>query len=190
MHARAALVGAVLLLAWGCTDSGSSGSDAPQNQAPAVQASPAESTDLHTYGNDHPLMTDSQDPILLEMEGAIFIQVNDHRISIGLDALTHNDGLAQTSRAHSKHMYLHSFHDHTNPEGDGPWERSFKNGLPWNWVGENYTYGFGTAEGSMDFWLNSPPHKHNIEDPTWTHTGVGYWNVYPHATQMFGKIVK
>jgi uncharacterized protein YkwD len=39
-------------------------------------------------------------------------------------------------------------------------------------VGENVAYGYGTAEGVVNGWLNSPAHKKIIETEEYTHFGI------------------
>jgi len=52
---------------------------------------------------------------------------------------------------------------------------------------ENIIQGFNTPESMLEGWLNSPPHKINLENPNYTHTGFSaiksngrYW-----GTQIF-----
>ena len=39
-------------------------------------------------------------------------------------------------------------------------------------VSENVAYGYGTAQGVVNAWLNSPDHKKAIDDPKNTHFGI------------------
>ncbi|MFZ3273609.1 MAG: CAP domain-containing protein, partial [Lutibacter sp.] len=39
-------------------------------------------------------------------------------------------------------------------------------------VGENVAYGFSTAEGVVNGWLNSEGHRKIIENPDYTHFGI------------------
>ncbi len=37
---------------------------------------------------------------------------------------------------------------------------------------ENVAYGYTTAEAVVNAWINSDGHRHNIENPTYTHFGI------------------
>jgi uncharacterized protein YkwD len=40
-------------------------------------------------------------------------------------------------------------------------------------IGENIAYGNVTADQMMAMWMESPGHRENILDPSYTHIGVG-----------------
>jgi len=94
---------------------------------------------------------------------------------MGLNALVMHVKARRAARAHSKHMTIHSFFAHVNPEGDGPAQRMTNCGITYQAAGENIAGGQPTAQSAFNAWLNSPGHKANIENSGWTHTGIGYW---------------
>jgi uncharacterized protein YkwD len=102
--------------------------------------------------------------------------VNAHRVSIGRSALVHDPTMRSCARGHSRHMRgdYHPFFAHTNPEGQAPWDRMTANGISWMAAGENIAAGYSTPQSAFDGWMNSSPHRANIESTSWSRTGVGY----------------
>lgn len=133
-------------------------------------------TDILTYSNGHPLATDTADPVILDAENQMLTLGNDHRVSLGLNALVDESALRKTARAQSKHMSVHDYFDHVNPEGDNPSDRLNANGISWRSNGENLAAGYDNVHAAFSAWLTSPGHRDNIENPAWTHTGTGYWS--------------
>jgi uncharacterized protein YkwD len=146
-------------------------SDSSDDTPPPVVSS---SGQQQNYSNGHPLSSPTGDASVLAKETEIFNLVNNHRVTIGLNALIDAGNVRDIARAHSQHMIVHSFFDHVNPEGDPVDGRFNRAGVGWSAVGENIAAGYGTAQAAFDAWMNSTPHRANIERDLWTHTGVGY----------------
>ena len=104
--------------------------------------------------------------------------VNEHRVSIGLSPLAWDGRVAAVAQAHSQDMVDRSFFSHTNPDGLSPFDRLAAAGISYTWAGENIAYGYPTASSVLAAWLNSPGHRANIENPNFTHHGVGLVNTY------------
>lgn len=141
----------------------------PLAHAPAVLGAREQ-----TYPNGHPLSTASGDAPALSVEEEVARLTNDHRVSLGLPALVHAGEVRDVARAHARHMIVHDFFAHTNPEGDGPGGRLTAAGAAWRETGENLAGGYGSAGEAFAAWLASPGHRSNVEDPDWTHLGCGY----------------
>src|SRR5262249_52419968 len=63
-------------------------------------------------------------------------------------------------------------------------------GYNFRYLGENIAYGFGTAQGVMTAWMNSPGHRANILDPNYTEIGIAVAYAadgMPYLTQFFGS---
>lgn len=105
--------------------------------------------------------------------------MNDHRESVGCPSLVWNDAVASVAQAHSEDMVDRDFFDHTNPDGDSPFDRLQNAGVPYSGGAENIAWGYSTASAVLDGWLNSAGHKANIENCSLTEHGVGldqsYW---------------
>jgi uncharacterized protein YkwD len=113
-------------------------------------------------------------------EVASFVrEVNAYRVSIGLEPLIWDRGVAAVARAHSRNMVAHHFFSHTDPDGLRSKDRFAAAGIRYAAMGENIAYGHETGASVLKAWLKSPGHRANIEDPTYTRHGVGkvgtYW---------------
>jgi uncharacterized protein YkwD len=118
--------------------------------------------------------------------------VNQHRASLGLGQLSSDAALTRSAVWKSMNMAGLNYFDHNDdPIGRSVGQRLADCGWPSNlgW-GENIAYGYPTPDQVMTGWLNSPGHKANIENPSFTSIGVGvaanaqggyYW------TQDFGQ---
>lgn len=110
-------------------------------------------------------------PTLSGLEQAILVEVNRHRQSIGLPALQSNSVLATEAALHSQRMASKKV-----PFGHNGFEARvsrIRTRLgPLSGSGENVAYGQLTAREVVKVWLNSPPHRKNIEGH-YNLTGIG-----------------
>lgn len=117
--------------------------------------------------------------------------VNRYRARKGLRTLRVSTSLAASSTWKSLHMAGNGYFAHDDPAppvSRGAYQRAKDCGFNGNAWGENIAWGYATAQSVMNGWLNSPGHRVNIENPSFTSTGVGvassggrlYW------TQSFG----
>ncbi len=114
--------------------------------------------------------------------------INKYRISLGLRPLSYSLVIADVALDHSEYMAT------GGPFGHGGFSSRcgrlrVETGA--NACGEIVAMGQKDVEAVFRAWLNSPPHRRSIENPQWTHTGVGlaenrlgkkYW------TQLFLKL--
>jgi uncharacterized protein YkwD len=105
--------------------------------------------------------------------------------------LTMQPLLRCAARLHSKDMVDRDFFDHTNPDGESPWDRMDKAGYGgYSNAGENIAAGSATAAGVVDQWMGSDGHCSNIMSPDFEEIGVGYYpgGDFGHVwTQVFAK---
>lgn len=104
--------------------------------------------------------------------------VNQHRASLGLGILTWHAEAAGVGQTHSQDMVNRGFFSHINPDGETPWDRLAEAGITYTTAGENIAYGYATASAVLAAWLSSPGHKANIENPNFTHHGIGLVGTY------------
>ncbi|HKQ18391.1 MAG TPA: CAP domain-containing protein [Candidatus Eisenbacteria bacterium] len=109
--------------------------------------------------------------------------MNEYRASKGLRPLIWHRGLASVARGHSKDMVARHFFSHENPDGLRARDRLAVAGIAYAAMGENIAYGHATGAAVLNAWLKSSGHRHNIEDPAYTHHGVG--KVGTHWTHVF-----
>lgn len=115
-----------------------------------------------------------------DSEVVSFVQkMNAHRVSIGLPPLIWDRRVAAVARAHSRDMVARHFFSHTDPDGLRSRDRLGAAGIRYVAAGENIAYGHATGASVLKAWLESSGHRANIENPTYTHHGVGkvgtYW---------------
>lgn len=173
MRKHATALALALLAA--CGGGGGGGSDGGSGGgAPGSSGAGPSTGNPQSYDNGHPIVLPTEDPVALLNESEVIRLVNEHRVAIGLNALIDAGNIRDVSRAHSRHMIVHAFFAHTNPEGDTPGDRLRKGGINWSVAGENIAAGYATPQAAYDAWMASPGHKENIERDSWSHTGVGY----------------
>jgi uncharacterized protein YkwD len=100
--------------------------------------------------------------------------MNNHRISLGLRALSLDKDMAAVATTHSQNMasgvvaFGHlGFSDRCNKTRE-----IMGNG---NLCGEIVAQGQSTYQGVFSSWLASPGHRAKIEEARYTHTGFGYF---------------
>lgn len=129
------------------------------------------------------------------LEAQIVTIVNQHRAAGAtcggqtmppVPPLTADPALRCAARVHTKDMADRGFFDHTNPDGEDPFERMVRAGYMWSNAGENIAGGGATAESTMQQWMGSPGHCGNIMSGDYEHIGVGHVESDRLWTQVFG----
>lgn len=59
-------------------------------------------------------------------------------------------------------MIDRNFFDHTNPDGESPFDRMTDAGIRWSMAAENIAGGQRTPEAVVTAWMNSEGHRANI----------------------------
>jgi uncharacterized protein YkwD len=120
-------------------------------------------------------------------EADVFDLVNAERAKVGCSPLKAVGAMSDLARAHSKDMAARGFFDHTNPDGETPWDRADQAGVS-GLGGENIARGQSGAEAVMASWMNSEGHRANILNCDFTTMGVGVHmgGGGPWWTQNFG----
>ncbi len=125
-----------------------------------------------------------------EQENEVIRLVNVQRVNKGLQPLTTNWQLSRVARYKSADMANKGYFSHTSPTYGSPFKMMESFGLSFSAAGENIAYGQSSPAQVMNSWMNSPGHRSNILNGTYTQIGVGlaknkngvyYW------TQMFMK---
>ncbi|MFF9014526.1 CAP domain-containing protein [Streptomyces sp. NPDC014870] len=141
---------------------------APRTEAPAAPAAPALSR-------------------AAAAEAEVVRLVNDERAKVGCSAVRPDAALAKLAGDFSADMAARGFFDHTDPDGDTPWERARQAGVT-GMAGENIARGQADAAAVMESWMNSDGHRANILNCDYTTLGVGvhFADGGPWWTQDFG----
>ena len=130
-------------------------------------------------------------------ESEILRITNVERQNAGLNPLVVCTRLANSALAHTNRMLEGQFFSHSDPgtgTASGDRIRStgyFDSSNGWGY-GENIAMGYSSPNATMVGWMNSPGHRANILNPSFTHLGVGVnigkWDAWYRsvATQNFG----
>ena len=130
-------------------------------------------------------------------ESEILRITNVERQNAGLNPLVVCTRLANSALAHTNRMLEGQFFSHSDPgTGTASGDRIRSTGYldssnGWGY-GENIAMGYSSPSATMVGWMNSPGHRANILNPSFTHLGVGVnigkWDVWYRsvATQNFG----
>ncbi|MDP4505978.1 CAP domain-containing protein [Nonomuraea turcica] len=120
------------------------------------------------------------------LENQVVTLANAQRAKAGCKPLQHDGKLRKAAYGHSQDMVAKDYFDHTSPTGKEADDRIAAAGFsPVSSWGENIAYGQRSAAAVMDDWMNSPGHKRNILDCSYTHIGVGYVASGSYWTQVF-----
>lgn len=111
--------------------------------------------------------------------------VNEVRAENGLGALKLNAELSDVARTKSQDMRDKGYFAHESPTYGSPFDMMKSFGISYRTAGENIAMGYTTPEAVMDAWMNSPGHRANILNGSFTEIGVGYVKDGNYWTQMF-----
>jgi uncharacterized protein YkwD len=132
------------------------------------------------FGSVHPAAR-SNNPATLayatEMgASALLSSTNAQRASNGLPPLTLNTKLNASAQAKANDMVSRDYWAHNSPDGKEPWVFIDAAGYSYQKAGENLAYGFLTSEATVIGWMNSPSHRANILDSSYSEVGFGFVN--------------
>ena len=127
----------------------------------------------------------TQDSTVTRLEEEVVRLVNEIRKENGLKPLAQDWQLARVARYKSQDMSDLGYFSHTSPTYGSPFNMMKSFGISYRSAGENIARGYMTAEAVVNGWMNSPGHRANILNSTYTHIGVGYVADGNYWTQMF-----
>jgi uncharacterized protein YkwD len=106
-------------------------------------------------------------------ENQILELMNKKRIEAGLSPLTLDNTLLQVARYKSNHMIQHNYFDHTTSQGTNwtNWLNAI--GYRYTTTGENIAYNNYDSVKLFEQWWNSPGHKANMMNASYTKVGIG-----------------
>ncbi|MFD3483041.1 CAP domain-containing protein [Streptomyces sp. NPDC058665] len=120
-------------------------------------------------------------------EAEVLALVNEERAKVGCRPLRADKALNGLAEAFSKDMADRGYFDHTDPDGDTPWDRADQAGVR-NLGGENIARGQADAQAVMASWMASEGHRENILNCDYKTIGIGahFADGGPWWTQDFG----
>ena len=98
---------------------------------------------------------------------------NVSRASQGLAPLESNAQLAVSAEHKAQDMLANHYFAHNSPTGKSPWDWIMSAGYVYEDAGENLAVHYTTAESVEDGWMQSPGHRANILNKTYTQVGIG-----------------
>ncbi len=107
-------------------------------------------------------------------EGRVLGLLNEIRHAHGLSTLQGNLSLRKAARAHSADMIARDYFEHDGPNES--FDKRIRRFLKSPLVGENIAWGtglYGSPEGIVKLWMNSPPHRKIILMPAMRRVGLG-----------------
>lgn len=111
--------------------------------------------------------------------------VNAERAKEGLAPLTLSAELSRVARMKSQDMHDRGYFDHNSPTYGSPFQLMKSQGITYRTAGENIAMGYRTPEAVVNAWMNSPGHRANILNASYTTIGVGYVADGSYWTQHF-----
>lgn len=140
------------------------------NPYPSQPANPNQNANPNPYAGQQPSADASQ------FAQQVFELVNKERSNAGLSPLTMNSGLSNVAMAKAQDMYNNNYFDHQSPTYGSPFDMMKQFGITYNSAGENIAKGQTSATEVMNQWMNSPGHRANILNASFTQIGVAYYN--------------
>ncbi|MGE8204223.1 CAP domain-containing protein [Heyndrickxia sp. NPDC080065] len=110
---------------------------------------------------------------------------NKERAKNGLPALSIDTELSKVARIKSNDMATNKYFDHNSPTYGSPFDMMKKFGISYRSAGENIAMGQRSPEEVVNGWMNSPGHRANILNKSYTNIGVGYVANGNYWTQEF-----
>ncbi|MCD9022063.1 CAP domain-containing protein [Cohnella silvisoli] len=151
-----------------------------------ISANPEGSADVPIQPNQTVTLPANQS--LDGYEAQVLSLTNQERQKAGLSPCAGNDSnLNRSARAKSEDMAAHNYFSHESPTYGDPFVMMRNFGVQYQSAGENIAKGQPTPQEVVTAWMNSPGHRKNIMNGSYTHLGVGYVlkNGEAYWTQQF-----
>jgi uncharacterized protein YkwD len=100
--------------------------------------------------------------------------INAARSRAGCRPLQWDAAAAAAAQQHSDDMARRGYFSHTSPEGRTVVDRLRAQGADFRALAENVAMGQQTPQEVVSGWMNSPGHRRNIMDCTYTRSGIGF----------------
>ncbi len=110
---------------------------------------------------------------LSSIEAQVVKLVNAERSKRGLHQLKTMANVSNAARVKAHDMVNKKYFSHTSPTYGSPFNMMENMGIRFSAAGENIAMGQRSAQEVMTAWMNSPGHRANILNPTYTVIGVG-----------------
>ena len=146
----------------------------PATEAPVPAQAPTETP-------TEPQQTQAINPY----EQEVVRLINEIRTQYGLEQLAVNAELSRVARIKSQDMHDRGYFSHTSPTYGSPFEMMKQFGIRYRTAGENIAMGYRSPQAVVNGWMNSPGHRANILNGSFSEIGMGYVENGNYWTQMF-----
>lgn len=119
----------------------------------------------------------------------LLASTNTERTQNNLTGLTLNPALSQAAQAKANDMITRNYWSHSTPDGQEPWVFINQTGYQYEAAGENLAYGFASSSGAVTGWMNSPGHRANLLNNTYSEVGFGIANSHNYQNEGQQTIV-
>lgn len=123
--------------------------------------------------NKNQLYTSSSAELISGFEWQLFDLTNATRVKHGLSILDWSEQAQHTAQKHSEDMATNNFFDHTNLNGQSPFDRMAEDGITYVLAAENLAYGQPSSIFAHQGLLNSSGHRKNILNGDFSKLGIG-----------------
>lgn len=104
----------------------------------------------------------------------VLAHVNLLRQELGIAPLVVHPSLEQAAAQKAAHMIDSGYWEHTDPNtGITPWQFIDATGYRYAKAGENLARDFDDSQKVTEAWMASPPHRANLLESAYRHTGIG-----------------
>jgi uncharacterized protein YkwD len=117
--------------------------------------------------------TDPSEELKEGFEYQLFDLTNAARVNHGLSILSWEESVRETARNHSKDMADNNYFNHTNLEGQSPFDRMKEDDIAFRMAGENLATGQLSSIFAHEGLMNSLGHRENILQSGFESIGVG-----------------
>ena len=107
-------------------------------------------------------------------ESQVLALTNQERSKAGCGPLRTNKALTNAAEAHAADMVDQHYFAHDSLDGRSPFDRMKAAGFRGGAMAENIAAGYSSAAAVVEGWMNSPGHRANILNCTYTMIGIGY----------------
>lgn len=115
----------------------------------------------------------ASDPLMQGFEFQLFDLTNASRVNNSLPILSWDDPVTVTARKHSQDMAANNYFNHTNLDGESPFDRMAEDDIVFAVAGENLAFGQFSSIFAHEGLMNSLGHRENILKPDFELLGVG-----------------
>ena len=158
--------------------------EGPDMETPEINIPETDTSEPETQAPETDNNIQSQDALAIE----VLRLVNAERAKAGLSSLTLDSSLSSVAKNHSEDMKNNNYFDHTNLQGQSPFDRLKSAGIAYTTAGENIAMGQKTAQSVVSGWMNSSGHRANILNKNFGRMGLGTAKTYSggyYWTQIF-----